>query len=147
MTLLYQDDEVETFENVNERSFKFAAQIGSFDILVKYLFETLEDVEEILDHSNVAKYSPLFYAAWHGHVEVVKLLECIEFDRNPKMSLNVTPLHLATKNGHARIVELLLKKFPGDENPKDYNGKTPMDMAKTEEIRYLFYTTNSKQII
>ena len=47
-----------------------------------------------------------------------------------------TPLHIAAREGHIDIAELLINKG-ADVNAKNNYGKTPFDYAKNEEIRQL----------
>ena len=47
-----------------------------------------------------------------------------------------TPLHIAAREGHIDIAELLINKG-ADINAKNNYGKTPFDCAKNEEIRQL----------
>ncbi len=45
-----------------------------------------------------------------------------------------TPLHVAAMNGHLTVVELLLK-HGADTKFVDDDGKLPIDLAKTDEVK------------
>lgn len=98
----------------------------------------------------VTKYSPLYTAVHHGHMNVTKLL----LQKFPELVQQLTverwlPLHAACINGHTSVVELLLKypyseellstirdptgewewRLPFDPNTQDVTGQTALYVA------------------
>ena len=53
----------------------------------------------------------MYYAAYHGHLEIVKLLKKIgiEYTKDDK---GTSCLHIAIMRGHLNIVEFFLRKTP-----------------------------------
>lgn len=95
----------------------------------------------------VTKYSPLYTAVHHGHINVTKLL----LDKFPELVQELTverwlPLHAACINGHIALVEILLNypypetflstlrnetgewewRVPFDPNTQDVTGQTSL---------------------
>src|SRR5947209_16654833 len=77
-------------------------------------------------------WTPLYRAAYSGHLEIVKLL-VVEFkaDVNDRDDYGMTPLHLAASNGHLEVVKLLVVEFKADVHAKDRCKKTPLHKAVT----------------
>ena len=76
--------------------------------------------------------TPLLSAIQGGNFDVCKLLiEQHKVDVNISDGYGMTPLHLASKLGRPKTVELLCK-YVLDKNTFDNNGKTPMDLAVSE---------------
>ena len=74
-------------------------------------------------------FTPLHWAALHGHKEIAELLITNGADVNATTAWGSTPLHKAAQNGHKEIVELLIAKG-ADVNAKDNRlRKTPLDVA------------------
>ena len=72
--------------------------------------------------------TPLHFATFGSHKEVVELLIAKGADVNAKDGVGETPLHWAAKEGNKEVVELLIAKG-ADVNAKDDVGDTPLDMA------------------
>jgi len=78
--------------------------------------------------------TPLHHAALKGHIKVVRLLLKHSADPNVQNSIyGKTPLHLAAEAGHLQVVQALVC---GKANcsVKDKSGKTPLELAKSQEI-------------
>jgi ankyrin repeat protein len=90
-------------------------------------------------HSEVSE----FYAACRdGNFDFVK--EYIK--KNPSLkssineyesSVNDTPLHIASQNGHQHIVQLLIQNG-SDRSHKNSHGRTAYEVAANDGIRQLF---------
>jgi len=76
-------------------------------------------------------FTPLHWAALHGHKEIAELLITNGADVNATTAWGSTPLHKAAQYGHKEIVELLIAKG-ADVNAKagdNDTGDTPLHKA------------------
>lgn len=105
--------------------------------LVKVLVEAGANVDDVLDADGCCAVS---VAALHGHLPLVRLL----YDK-PRSSLKrwmasiwsrptdnypkTTPLHMASKAGHASIVRFLLERSQTNVDTPDYGGRTALHFA------------------
>ena len=78
----------------------------------------------------------MFIAAQYGHLKIFEALLPQMEDKNPQLSLpqpSSTTLHIATKNGHEKIVQFILDNLDiEDKNPPDEVGMTPLHIAVKE---------------
>ena len=82
---------------------------------------------------NMGQKTPLLSAIEGGNLNVCKLLiEGYKVDVNISDNYGMTPLHLASKLGHLEICRFLCK-FVLNSNTVDNNGKTPLDLAISEQ--------------
>ena len=72
--------------------------------------------------------TPLYCAAYNGHLETVMFLFDQTVNPNAPDTFGQTPLRKAVVNGHANIVNFLVTKVENPNAP-DVNGFTPLDMA------------------
>jgi ankyrin repeat protein len=77
---------------------------------------------------------------------VRELLSHSELDKEPRSSINRTPLHLAAIRGHTSIVRLLVEAG-ADKNCRDFDENTPMHHASEfghfETIIFLIKEANA----
>ena len=79
------------------------------------------------------QYTPLHSAILGGNLNVCKLLiEKHKVDVNASDVNGMTPLHLAFKKGDLEICKFL-SKYSQNKNTKDDDGRTPLDLAISEE--------------
>ena len=82
---------------------------------------------------NMGQNTPLLSAIEGGNLNVCKLLiEEFKVDVNMSNNYGMTPLHLASKLGQLEICRFLCK-FVLTSNAVDNNGKTPLDLAISEQ--------------
>ncbi|KAF2802632.1 uncharacterized protein BDZ99DRAFT_401361, partial [Mytilinidion resinicola] len=79
---------------------------------------------------------PLYGAAAGGRYEETKSLLERGADASMCTRYRWTALHWAANNGHANVVQLLLS-YDANVNAVSDTGKTPLSMAKTDEVRRL----------
>ena len=82
------------------------------------------------------KKTPLHFAAIHGYFDISKLLIENGAILNSYDNEKNTPLHYCSMNGHLELLKYFLGKFPHADIENIY-GKTPLDVAKTDEIKQL----------
>ena len=92
--------------------------------------EILRKVSEAINSHEFSKTSPIHFAAENGLLKIcqhIMDIQCIE-DKNPKDQFGDTPLHLATKKGHADVCKLIIDNV-ANKNPKNNHGETPLHKA------------------
>jgi ankyrin repeat protein len=113
-----------------------ASKIGDSDSRAD-LFDRCQTSQK----SDVGRYTPMHHAAAHGQLAVVQLLSKHEINFNLVGRFKRTSLHLAAREGHAKVVELLLGLDGADVNCMDTFNRTPLHWAtkrgKIEVIRVL----------
>ena len=99
----------------------------------------LEMVEVLIagggDVNKAGKYgvTPLYSASLLGHLEIVEVLIAGGGDVNKASNDGHTPLWIASMKGHLEVVKVLIDNKANF--CKDKDGKTPLDVAKTTEIK------------
>ncbi|XP_049774776.1 uncharacterized protein LOC126162365 [Schistocerca cancellata] len=73
----------------------------------------------------------LHWAAYKGHADLIRLLMHSGVDLQKPDNFGSTPLHLACLSGSVTCVKLLCEKSKIELDPKDKNGKTPLQLAKS----------------
>ena len=79
--------------------------------------------------------TPLHYAAWKGHVQLVKLLTNEIVEKNPRNPLGFTPLHWAVNANHVEVVQFLLS-VSADKNPANDLGYSLLHNAANKGSIY-----------
>eukprot|EP00931_Biecheleriopsis_adriatica_P054841 TRINITY_DN32310_c0_g1_i1.p1 TRINITY_DN32310_c0_g1~~TRINITY_DN32310_c0_g1_i1.p1 ORF type:complete len:1005 (-),score=233.26 TRINITY_DN32310_c0_g1_i1:183-3197(-) len=113
------------------RAFFVYAMAGDVEEIERLLAAGLVDVSGSESRSSAGE-TPLFTAAIHGHVEVVKLLLDEKADPNmPKSTDGMTPAAAACAEGQYQILDMLLEA-QADPNLASQEGATPLLMATQE---------------
>ena len=90
------------------------------------------------------KKTPLHLTTSHGYFDLSKMLiengAVINIGDNEKN----TPLHLSVIGGYVELTKFLLDKLPKADTKNIY-GKTPLDLAKKEEIKEILQTYLNKK--
>lgn len=92
--------------------------LGNLNLTKKLLTRFAYLIEDI-DPTN--GWTPLHYAAYHGHYLVVVLLLSLmtsldELEGIPKTFIKETPIHLCCYKGHEQVLHLLLQHYPHHMN-------------------------------
>ena len=72
--------------------------------------------------------TPLHWASWGVHKQIVEKLIEAGADVNVKDNNNNTPLHLSCRKGDIEVSKLLIDKG-SDIHAKNWNGSTPLHLA------------------
>lgn len=73
----------------------------------------------------------LHWAAYKGHAELIRLLIHSGMDLEKPDYFGSTPLHLACLSGNISCVRILCEKSKIGLEPRDKNGKTPLQLARS----------------
>lgn len=112
-------------ELLESSSIHEAAREGDLKTVLQQL-NAGKDVNQANDSGD----TPLTYAAFMGHLEIVDLLIEKNANVNAKGLAGWTPLHLAAQRGHQKIVEQLIAKGAEINALTDEGfGGTPLDVA------------------
>ena len=85
--------------------------------------------------------TPIYWAAWKGNTEIVKILAPLTDNPNAPNTAGETPIHNAACNGHAEIIKILAP-LTVNPNAPDNIGRTPIKIAKNEDIRRIIESFN-----
>jgi uncharacterized protein len=91
---------------------------------------------DVRSTGSIAQVPPLGTAAFVGSVPMAKLLLDEGADVNGRNDGGLTALHAAAANGSVELVRLLLERG-ADAELAGNDGKRPIDLAATDEIRTL----------
>jgi ankyrin repeat protein len=78
---------------------------------------------------NMYGWSPLSYAAFNGHAEIVEYLLKRGAEIDAKTENGSTALLIAARNGHIQVIDVLLKR-QADPNIATENDETALDWAE-----------------
>ena len=79
----------------------------------------------------------LHRAAFGGHVQLVALLCDAKADPAREDGDFDAPLHKAAAQGHEAVAQALLRRCPAAAALRNRRGRTPADVAKSDELRAL----------
>jgi ankyrin repeat protein len=114
------------------------AHFGGYPLDFALFLNYYDIAEMLLKYKAPSLFADLYLADAIENRDSTKtdLLLRIGADIKRKDYLDNTPLHIASKNGDAEIIKLLLK-YQADRTAKNREGKTPADVAINEETRSL----------
>mmetsp|Transcript_40410 Transcript_40410/g.52983 ORF Transcript_40410/g.52983 Transcript_40410/m.52983 type:complete len:157 (-) Transcript_40410:1312-1782(-) len=118
-----------------------ACAIGNKNI-VKILLQS--PIRESVNEEDSQGFNCLYYAVYHGHLPVVKLLKSISIAYKVDAK-GTSCLHIAIMRGHANIVDFILKKTPKfiEESASKSNAqKNDMQKKKEDQMNALKRKTN-----
>lgn len=72
----------------------------------------------------------LHWASYKGHFELIRLLIYSGADLRKPDYFGSSPLHLACLSGNVSCVKILSQKSKVELDPRDKNGKTPLQLAR-----------------
>lgn len=82
------------------------------------------------------KKTPLHLTTSHGYFDISKMLVENGCTINSVDDEKNTPIHICASTGHIELLKYLLDRFP-QADVKNIYGKTPIDLAKKEDIKNL----------
>jgi protein-serine/threonine kinase len=91
-----------------------------------------------LDTQTNYKLSPLMITGQKGFDEVADMLINSGCDINQSDYCDNTALHYAALYGFVKVVDLLLRKPSTNATAKNKEGKTPIDIAKNQDVKKIF---------
>ncbi|KAK5999142.1 Ankyrin repeat domain-containing protein 50 [Cladobotryum mycophilum] len=103
-----------------------AAHVGSLGSVELFLTKPNFDVDQMDNQGR----SLLFHAAMRGHVEILQTLLPHGKTMNTQDRYGTTPIVAATRNGHGKVVELLLRRDCADMEETDMLGSTLYETAR-----------------
>ena len=105
-------------------------QCASFFGIVKVVATLIEEGGSDINGEGYLGCTPLSWAAYNGHEEVVKILLGRE-EVNPDKPDNSgkTPLSYAAQSGHERVVKILLEREEVNPDKLNYSGETALSYA------------------
>lgn len=102
-----------------------AAASGNGDY---YMVKALTESGANLNIPDYEGYTPLIWAAQHGHARICEYLIMHGANLNPLDRGGYTPLMWATQEGYFDVVQVLLA-HGANANARGWNGRTAMDLA------------------
>ncbi|TFA99048.1 Ankyrin repeat domain-containing protein 50 [Trichoderma ghanense] len=88
-----------------------------------------------LDHLDNQGRSAFFHAAMRGHARLVKKLLPLVSTANKRDQYGTTPVFAAARNGHRKVVEVLIKEGYADFDERDFLGCTLLAWAQRSKRR------------
>ena len=92
----------------------------------------IENDPRLIHATDKQGYSPLHYAAFNGHNEVVALLLGCKAVTDARNDHGETPLHVSVLNGHKEITAMLLEAG-AEVNAKNDAGETPLSATRSAD--------------
>jgi len=86
-------------------------------------------------------WTPLIYASFAGHTEVVRFLLTLDIDVDAQSASGISALMASSRNGHLEIVKILLDQG-AEVGLQNQNKLTAMDMARKADNRQIVQQLN-----
>jgi len=109
-------------------SLHMAAAQGNLSTVKRKILEGVP-----LDARDECERTPLFHAAWYGHVNLGWWLLENGANVSAQNHKGETPLHIAIKSENVEVVRILLH-YGASVNISDANGRTPINLAKASTV-------------
>ncbi|KXJ74392.1 hypothetical protein RP20_CCG013771 [Aedes albopictus] len=94
------------------------------------LADFVRNKQEFPEHMSIDEnITPLIWAVYHGHANIVSLLLNHNADVNAKSNSKLTALHLAAQYGFLEIADVLLQTNKCNGNAQDEYGRTALHFA------------------
>lgn len=106
-----------------------ACQEGYTDIVRMMLLKRFEQKSQMVDAIDNEFNQPLHLACTSGKAEMVKILFLNGADPNAVKLSDISPLHIAARDGHVEIADVLLQNPNLDINVNDEHLFTPLHYA------------------
>jgi len=119
-------------------SLAYASKYNHFEI-VKFLVLKGADLNKKINTG----FTPLQIALNSGHINIAKFLVENKADLDIKDMLGMSAIAWASKHGNYDIVKYLAENG-ADINSTNSSGRTPLDIAKTEEIKEYLRSLDAK---
>jgi ankyrin repeat protein len=78
-------------------------------LTIELMREELSFYKELINYQQQDGVTPLYLASQTGHIDVVKLLSSHGADPTIKKLNGLTPIHMASARGDARMLDVLLR--------------------------------------
>ncbi len=112
-----------------------AVRLGRLELVRALLDKGAKVGHRVVDGSgDWAGYNALLFAAYRGHLDIVRLLVERGADLNAANGSGQTALMIAASLGHTAVVDYLLKR-KADVSVRDKRGRTALDYSSRSEIK------------
>lgn len=121
---------IEFWTNVSRNNEKLRqyCEEGQYDEAQKMLQKGEDDYPVEVNYRGLDDWTPLHFACYEGHDDIIELLCEHEADVNAVTKFNRTGLHIATLRGHIEVVKILVN-YKIDVDAYDNDGNTALHFA------------------
>lgn len=112
----------------NNEKLRQYCEEGQYDEAKQILQKGENNYGVLVNHKALDDWTPLHFACYEGHDDIVELLCQHEADVNAVTKFNRTGLHIATLRGHLEVAKVLLN-YKIDADAYDNDGNTALHFA------------------